>query len=152
MTPSELRPRIIAERVNWIQRMLADLRSLPLESFDSFHSDPRNSASAESYLRRALEAFFDLGRHILAKGFGRPVSEYKEIARGLVEVRVLEEKDGNVLRQLAGYRNRLVHFYNEISERELYEICSNQLEDAELLLSKLTEWIRVHPELMASGN
>jgi uncharacterized protein YutE (UPF0331/DUF86 family) len=80
------------------------------------------------------------------------VSEYKEIARGLVEVRVLEEKDGNVLRQLAGYRNRLVHFYNEISERELYEICSNQLEDAELLLSKLTEWIRVHPELMASGN
>jgi uncharacterized protein YutE (UPF0331/DUF86 family) len=80
------------------------------------------------------------------------VSEYKEIARGLVEVRVLEEKDGNVLRQLAGYRNRLVHFYNEISERELYEICSNQPEDAELLLSKLTEWIRVHPELMASGN
>jgi len=35
-------------------------------------SDPRNVASAESYLRRGLEALLDLGRHLLAKGFAWP--------------------------------------------------------------------------------
>ncbi len=30
-------------------------------------SDRRNPAAAESYLRRSLEAIFDIGRHILAK-------------------------------------------------------------------------------------
>jgi hypothetical protein len=30
-------------------------------------------------LRRSLEALMDLGRHIVAKGFGRGVTEYREI-------------------------------------------------------------------------
>ena len=35
---------------------------------------------ADSCLRRSLEALFDIGRHILAKGYARGVTEYKEIA------------------------------------------------------------------------
>lgn len=33
-------------------------------------------AAGESFLRRALEVLLDLGRHVLAKGFGRVVPEY----------------------------------------------------------------------------
>jgi uncharacterized protein YutE (UPF0331/DUF86 family) len=126
--------------------MLSGLKALPLDSYVNFHSDPRNIASAESYLRRALEALSDLGRHVLARGFGRATVEYKEIARGLVETGVLDEKEGNLLRQLAGYRNRLVHFYNEISEKELYEICSTQLVDIDLILKTFIKWLETHPE------
>jgi hypothetical protein len=64
----QLRAKVIAERVAWIRQMLAGLRTLPLDTFDSFQSDPRNMAAAESYLRRALEALLDLGRRLLAKG------------------------------------------------------------------------------------
>lgn len=66
--------------------MLAGLRALPLESLEAFASDPRNTASAESYLRRALEGLLDLGRHVLTKGFGRATMEYEEIAEGLADV------------------------------------------------------------------
>lgn len=38
-------------------------------------------AAADSYLRRALEALMDLGRHILGKGLGRAASEYREVPR-----------------------------------------------------------------------
>jgi hypothetical protein len=65
--------------------MQEKLKSLPLKSFESFVADPRNPASAESYLRRTLEALLDLKRHILAKGFGLAVTEYREIAQRLAE-------------------------------------------------------------------
>jgi uncharacterized protein YutE (UPF0331/DUF86 family) len=30
---------------------------------------------------------------------------------------------------MAGYRNRMVHFYGEITEREIYNIIQEELED-----------------------
>ena len=54
-------------------------KSLTRPGLHEFTSGPLNAPAAESYLRRALEALMDLGRHILAKGFGRGVAEYKKI-------------------------------------------------------------------------
>jgi len=148
MTPSQLRAKVIAERVAWINRMLANLRKLPSDSYDTFRSDPRNIAAAESYLRRALEALLDLGRHVLAKGFGLAVAEYKDVALNLVQFGVLDQKKGDLLRELAGYRNRLVHFYHEVSDQELYEISTARLNDIEMLLAAMTDWMKSHPEMI----
>ncbi|MBN2246948.1 MAG: DUF86 domain-containing protein [Candidatus Aminicenantes bacterium] len=145
MTPALLREKVISERILWIREMMAGLRSLPLESLDAFRSDARNTASAESYLRRALEALLDLGRHILAKGFGNAVPEYKEVAKALLKFGVIGPKESDKLRILAGYRNRMVHFYHEISDLEIYEICTRELGDVEAILSKIINWINNHP-------
>ncbi len=148
MTPSQLRGKVVAERVAWIKRMLTHLRELSLDSYDTFRSDPRNIAAAESYLRRALEALLDLGRHIVAKGFGVGVAEYKDIATNLAQFGVLDEEGRKLLREMAGYRNRLVHFYQEISDRELYEISTRRLNDIETALAAMTDWIKSHPEMI----
>ena len=70
MSPSKIVKRVVVDRVNWVEQMLEGIESLPLESFESFVKEKRNVWAAESCLRRALEALMDLGRHILAKGFG----------------------------------------------------------------------------------
>ncbi len=68
---------------------------------------------------------------ILAKGFGRGVSEYREIATALAEYGVLAREESELLRVLAGYRNRLGHLYHEVGPEELYEICAHRLDDLE---------------------
>lgn len=148
MTPEPLRSKIIADRTEWIRRMVTRLRAIPADTFETFQSDPRNVAAAESYLRRALEALLDLGRHILAKGFAKPVSEYREIAPALAGVRVLDEQQAMRLRQMAGYRNRMVHFYHEVSERELYDIVTTELGDIDSTLDTVLAWLRAHPEML----
>lgn len=148
MTASKLRSRIVAERARWVREMLEGIRALPLDTFEMFQSDPRNVPAAESYLRRALEALLDLGRHVLAKGFGIGVDEYKEIAAALVRQGVISAEHGALLRQLAGYRNRMVHFYYEVSRRELYGICTSELQNIERVLDSLLAWLRSHPELL----
>jgi uncharacterized protein YutE (UPF0331/DUF86 family) len=146
MTPSELREKVVTERVKWLRQMLDNLSSLPFADFESFVSDNRNIASAESYLRRAIEALLDLGRHVLARGFGEAVAEYKQIAGELMNHGVIQEKEAEKLRVIAGYRNRMVHFYQEISDRELYEICTRDIGDIENILDDILQWIRDHPE------
>ena len=147
MSPGKVSKRIIADRLHWIREMLEEIDSLPLNSLEAFASDKRNIWSAESCLRRSLEALMDLGRHILAKGYGHGVSEYKEIASMLEEVGVLTDRESAELRTLAGYRNRMVHFYHEISEKELFEICSSQLSDITNVAEAIKTWINNHSEL-----
>lgn len=42
----------------------------------------------------------------------------------------------------------MIHFYHEISDRELYEICISQLGGIEILMDALIEWIKAHPEMI----
>jgi uncharacterized protein YutE (UPF0331/DUF86 family) len=146
VTPGDLRAEVVAERAAWIREMLRALRALPLESAEAFLADSRNPAAAESHLRRALEGLLDLGRHVLAKGFGRATDEYKEIADGLVDVGVLAEERRPLLRDMAGYRNRLVHFYDRVSEEELYDICVHHAGDIQTILDEILAWVRERTE------
>jgi len=123
MSPGEIDSKVVAQRIFWISQMTDALKDLHLEEKAAFLADRHKVAAAESYLRRALEALFDIGRHILAKRFAYPATEYKEIAKGLSENRVLVENEAELMRRMAGYRNRMVHFYHEISPEELHEIC-----------------------------
>lgn len=109
--------KVVTGRLAWMQERLAGISALPLEAEAAFIQDPRNVAAAESYLRRALEALLDLGRHVLARGFGQAVSEYKEIPQGLREVELLADDEARLMRDMAGYRNRLVHFLRRDFER-----------------------------------
>lgn len=146
MTPDRLLKRVVVERLDWVDRMVAEIEALPLQSRDQFFADSRNVWTAESCLRRALEALLDLGRHILAKGFGVGTTEYKEIAAQLGQQRVLSADDAELLRVLAGYRNRMVHFYHEISPEELYSICRDQLGDVVTIRQAFQAWLQAHPQ------
>jgi uncharacterized protein YutE (UPF0331/DUF86 family) len=148
VTPGKVRAVTVVQKAAGVQGMLAGIERLPLSDLAAFEADPRNAASAESYVRRALEALLDLGRHILAKGIGQGPAEYKEVAIALTRAHVLDESQGALLVRLAGYRNRLVHFYDEVSDEELYEICTQHACDIGDLLEALLDWVRRHPDLV----
>lgn len=148
MTPGRLRAEVIADRAASVRDMVVGVRALPLESLDAFRADARNVASAESYLRRALEAELDLGRHVLSKVFGRAPAEYKQVAEQLVEEGVLDRDAGALLRVMAGYRNRLVHFYDRVSVEELYQICVDHIGDLERLLEGILAWVRANGDVV----
>ncbi len=151
MTPTLISKRVVVDRLDLFDSLIREIRTLPLNERNIFFADRRNIWAAESCLRRSLEALFDLGRHILAKGYGLGISEYQEIPARLKEQGIFLEKEANILRTLAGYRNRLVHFYHEVSAEELYTICSFQLGDLEAVRDAYRRWLREHPEKVDSA-
>jgi uncharacterized protein YutE (UPF0331/DUF86 family) len=146
VTPQHISKRVVVDRLEVANHLIQEITALPLKDRQAFFSDRRNVWTAESCLRRSLEALLDVGRHILAKGFGLGISEYKEIGARLREHGVLLEDEERILRVLAGYRNRLVHFYHEVSGEELYEICRHQLGDLKIIQDAFLRWLRNHPE------
>ena len=146
MTPGRISEKVLAERSDWVREMLERIRGLPLGSLDEFLEEPLAVDAAESCLRRALEALLDLGRHILAKGFGDAPAEYRKVAERLGERGVLTREESTVFGRMARYRNRMVHFYDRVSEEELFEACTVHLPDFESVLGGMHRWIRDHPE------
>lgn len=125
--------------INQAVEQLQRLSSVPIEQFVG--SDA--SAAAESYLRRALEAVFDVGRHILAKsGSVELAQEYKTIARGLHDKGVVSSNLCDTLTKMAGYRNRLVHLYNLISDEEIYAIINQDLQDIGLFIAQIDQYLK----------
>jgi uncharacterized protein YutE (UPF0331/DUF86 family) len=139
MTQGHVNLKVVHDRLQLIETCLDDLKSsVPVSSFEEFTADRRNAAAAESMLRRAIQSLFDLVRHLVAKAYGRGLLEYRELARLAKEKDLVHDpRLADVLQKLAGYRNRLTHFYDEVTEEELYDIVRNRLQDIEDLAREL---------------
>jgi len=138
MVISKLNIDKIEKNLSLIQEYLSGLKEFSVMTEADFLSDKRNPASAESYLRRCLEAVFDIGRHILAKSYGVKELEYKKIALELGEKGILNRDYAKVLLKTAGYRNRMVHLYEEVTSKEIYGILKNHLSDIDRFVSEIS--------------
>jgi len=146
VTPDKIDAKVVTAKSRAIRSMLDGIDELPLDSLDAWTEDQRMVAAGESYLRRALEALLDLARHLLAKGFGRAVPEYAALADALEEEGILTKERAERLRLMARYRNRMVHFYDDVSTEELYGILTQHLADVPETLEALRAWIEEHPD------
>src|SRR4030043_1980 len=120
MVISSLNIGRILELLRYLESCAQELRPFSTMTKEDFLSDRKNPPFVESYLRRSLEAVFDIGRHILAKTPGFKEIEYKVIAKELGERGVITKELSDVLYVMAGYRNRMVHFYKEVTQGEVF--------------------------------
>lgn len=141
MVISKLNTTLIIDRLRIIQNSLLELEKMSRLSREDFLSDKRNPAASESFLRHAIESIFDIGRHILAKLKSKKILEYKEIAELLGAEKIISEELSQKLIPIVGYRNRIVHFYHEITDEELYEIVQKDLDDIRDFVKSMEKFI-----------
>ncbi len=141
MVIAKLNLNKIQKILSLIQEYLEELESLAQLSLEEFLADKKTQAAAESFLRRALEAIFDVSRHILSKIYNFKDIEYKKIAKELGKKGIVDKNYAEILIKMTGYRNRMVHFYHEIPPEELYEIIKNHLSDVERFISEITKFL-----------
>lgn len=137
--PHAIEKDIIVKRINGIEQEMSELKELAAVSLEEFASGV-NFKLAQYHLHRALEGVFNISTHILSRIPGGQATQYKEIALklgefGLVEKKFAKEK----LTRMAGYRNRLVHFYAEVTPEELYGIVQNDLGDLSVFLTSVKD-------------
>jgi uncharacterized protein YutE (UPF0331/DUF86 family) len=142
MVISSLNISRVLDLVRLIENYISEIQPFSSMTREAFLSDRKNSPFVESYLRRSLEAVFDIGRHILAKTYGARAIEYKAIARELGDKGIITGELANVLIEMAGYRNRMVHFYKEVTPNELYDIVTHNLPDFDCFIREIVSFLR----------
>ena len=146
MVISSLHMSRILELLRFLETCLQELKPFSEMPKGEFLSDRKNPPFVESYLRRGLEAIFDVGRHILAKTYGFKEIEYKVIAKELGERGVITKALSDLLQEMAGYRNRMVHFYREVTPEELYDIIANHLKDLDRFIREIVAFLKAYEE------
>lgn len=138
--------QVIENRLRLIDEYLTRLRKFQDMNKTEF-AKTRNNNAAAWQLRSALEATFDICGHILSRIPGVSVSKYKKMAVEMGEQGILPEDfaEGS-LYEMGGYRNRMTHFYNEITPKEMYNIIQNDLEDFEFFMKNIKELIEQQNE------
>ncbi|MGD0310358.1 MAG: HepT-like ribonuclease domain-containing protein [Acidobacteriota bacterium] len=145
MAPQPIKSQSIIPRLDGIARdrlMLQKLGELP----DAEFAKEENFVCAQFYLRRALEGVFHIGSHILSRIPGGRVTEYKAIALKLGEIGIVHQEFANKgLKAMAGYRNRLTHFYADVNPAELHRILRHDLADFDTFAAAIKALLE-HPE------
>jgi uncharacterized protein YutE (UPF0331/DUF86 family) len=135
-----LNKEVLRTRISYIEDSLRSLERFKGIPFNEFHSNPDNFRIVFYDLHRALEAIMDIGSHILSRIPGARPSSYKDIPRFLERYKIIpNEFATKQLTKMAGYRNRMVHFYGEISEQEIYNIIQGELQDFYSFCSYINE-------------
>ncbi|MCL6610820.1 MAG: DUF86 domain-containing protein [Peptococcaceae bacterium] len=128
-------------KIDLINRSLTRLKAMAELGEDRFTAEPDNFAIAEHHVRRSLECVFDIGRHIMAKkGLGHP-ADYRSVISVLGREGVIPWEFSNKIKGMAGYRNRLVHGYAEVTPREMYRILKEGLGDLEAYCRYIIRYI-----------
>ena len=106
-----------------------------------FLSDPHKIGSAKYNFIVVIEGIVDLCNHIISKNAFRTPEDYADTFRVMNEKRAFDKKFTDTLIQMARFRNRLVHIYWEVDDKEIYRIIQTRLDDIKLFLKKFGTFI-----------
>ncbi|GBD98601.1 hypothetical protein BMS3Abin07_00621 [bacterium BMS3Abin07] len=111
---------------------------------EEFKKDKSNYGLAEHYLRRVLEGILTIGSHFLSR-FPAKTRDYQQIILSLSEYGIIPVDFAEKNKKLAGYRNRLVHIYWEVSRGELLQVIKEHLVDLYAFIDYFSDVLK-HPD------
>lgn len=134
-----LNKELIEERLKFIEQSLLSLERFTSQSLKEFEKNFDNFRIAYYDLYTALEAVLDISSHILSRIPGNKPRSYKDIPQLLARNKIVPEKfSEEKLVKMAGYRNRMTHFYHRIDSEEIHKIISLHLND----ITEFTRFIK----------
>lgn len=119
----------ISRKLIQLDEYLAVLGKISATSGDAFVKNKILVGSAKYYLQVSIETCLDVANHIIAAERFRAPKDYADAFTVLEENHILERILAQKLRQMAKFRNRLVHLYGEIDDAFVYEFLKNDIED-----------------------
>jgi uncharacterized protein YutE (UPF0331/DUF86 family) len=132
----------LVKLVSQMRKAEAQLERLRRISRGLFLSDLDKVGSAKYHFIVAIEAAIDISNHIISQNGLRAPEDYADTFSVLEEHGVLENDFAESLKEMARFRNRLVHIYWEVDEEQLYEILQSRLGDFKKFLDQVAKFLR----------
>jgi len=127
----------IQSKLDILRENLERMDQIPQRSFDEFASDFRNLDSAQHRLQTSIQALIDLGSHRIAHLGLTPPETSREILEILQTAGHLPEGSVERFGPIFGFRNRIVHMYDKVDPKIVYEILLDSRRDLGDLLRAL---------------
>lgn len=123
-----------------MQRCVDYLKSIDPESTD-FESDYEKRSAVERNFQLAIESTIDIGEIIISEEGFKRLQDYESVFPVLGRRSVLPKDFAEKFAPLAGFKNVLVHMYEEVDLGILEEFLSKKLGDFEEFAGYVLEYI-----------
>ena len=119
----------ITAKFEMLEQFLEILQGLSQKKIGDYLSDPVIIGSVRYYLQVSIECCLDVASHVISSERYRAPKDYADTFKVLEEEKIIPSILSNKLRQMAKFRNRLVHLYGEIDDRAVFNIARSDLTD-----------------------
>ena len=136
----------IQSKLDLIPENLEKIEIFQAMNYEEFISDFRNIDSALHRLQTSIQALVDIGGYIIGSLGLRTPSTSGEVIDILVEHGLLKIERRDRYISMIQFRNRIVHFYNTMNLKTLYEILQNELIDIREIYREFIQIIEKNPE------
>ena len=136
----------VQNKLDIIPENLEKLEIFRAMGYEEFTSDFRNIDSALHRFKTSIQALVDIGGYIIASLGLRAPGTSGEVIDILVEHGLLNAAQRDRYISMIQFRNRIVHFYNDIDLKILYQILQEEVVDIRELYRTLILIIEDHPE------
>ena len=134
----------VQNKLDIIPENLEKLEILRAMGYEKFIADFRNIDSALHRFQTSIQALVDIGGYIIASLGLRTPGTSGEVIDILVEHGLLNAEPRDRYISMIQFRNRIVHFYNNIDLKVLYQILQEELLDIRELYRTLILVIEEH--------
>ena len=132
---------IVLRLVSELRRSIERLEHLSRLGEPDFLKDADKVGSAKYNFIVAIESCIDLCNHVISRNRLRAPEDYGDTFRVLAESNMLPASFADELVAMAKFRNRLVHLYWEVGDRQMHEILNSRLPDFTRFLTFLAEYL-----------
>jgi uncharacterized protein YutE (UPF0331/DUF86 family) len=120
---------VVTRLISELRKSLGRLGALAQLDESAFIADPDKIGSAKYHFIIAIESAIDLCNHLIARNGYRAPEDYGDTFRVMAEAGGLPAAFAEDLAAMAKFRNRLVHLYWEIDDRQVHAIMQSRLGD-----------------------
>ena len=131
-----------------IALIVDDLRAVtPIaqKPVDDYLASATDEIVTERYLERMIGRMIDINYHLVTEAGHPPPRDYYESFTQLAKLRILSPAFASQIAACAGLRNRLVHEYDAIDPRRVYEGLQAAVRDIPEYLRRVHEHVASTP-------
>lgn len=133
----------IAKLVSEMRKALNRLRFLSDLNRELFLNDPDKIGSTKYNFIIAIESAIDICNHIISQNGYRAPEDYADTFQVLGEQGVFDKDFVKVLKDMAKFRNRLIHLYWEVNDEHVHDVLQTRLNDFKAFLDKIAVFLRL---------
>jgi uncharacterized protein YutE (UPF0331/DUF86 family) len=129
--------------VSELRRSVERLRDLSKLTQEDFISDPDKIGSCKYHFIVAIESCIDMCNHVIARNGYRVPEDYADTFKVMAEVGAFDTNFSDDLKNMAKFRNRLVHLYWQVDDQQVFEIIRNRLDDFKKFLDFISRFLGI---------
>jgi uncharacterized protein YutE (UPF0331/DUF86 family) len=138
-----MKNEIIERKIAFIREQINDIKLLlSNKSKEEILKDQWLIKGLKYSLQTAIEAMIDITFHICAKHFKKAPVDARDGFNMLLDKNIIRERDFLTFSQMVGFRNRVVHGYEDVSDERVYELASNGLYDFEHFIDLILRYAK----------